>query len=183
MFIEDRALLVQIGQRDERAMGTLYDRYWRLVYSVALRVCGDVASAQDILQKIFMQIWRSPQSLAPRGSLAGWVSVVSRNRSIDLLRGIKSMDCVDEVVLPSKYDPGSDAVLNLMMEKAQTLMLNLPAVQRQVLEMALFEGKTHAEIACETGCPLGTTKTRMRSALSSLRKGMEASSQEVCMII
>ncbi|MEO8737279.1 MAG: sigma factor-like helix-turn-helix DNA-binding protein, partial [Edaphobacter sp.] len=118
-----------------------------------------------------------------RSALAGWLSVVSRNRSIDLLRGRKSMECVDEVVLPSKYDPGNDAVLHLMIERARTLMLNLPAVQRQVLEMAFFEGKTQAEIACEIGCPLGTTKTRMRSALSSLRKGMEASSREVCMIV
>lgn len=169
----DCTLLNLIGQRDAAAMASLYDKYSGIVYSVSLRVCRDSGSAEDIVQEVFMQIWRRPQQISTQGSLAGWLAVVSRNRSIDFIRKRRSMDCVDDLMLPSAYDPSGDAALHLMIGKARTLMSKLPPVQRQALEMAFFDGKTHAEIANETGCPLGTVKTRIRSALSSLRKGLE----------
>lgn len=171
----DCALLTLIAHGDAEAMASLYDKYSRIVYSIALRVCRDSGAAEDIVQEVFMQIWRRPQQISTQGSLAGWLAVVSRNRSIDFIRKRRSMDCVDDLMLPSAYDPSGDAALHLMIGKARALMSDLPPVQRQVLEMAFFGGKTHAEIANEMGCPLGTIKTRIRSALSSLRKGLEVS--------
>ena len=83
----DTYLLSLVQRGDEQAMASLYDRYSKVVYSVALRVLRDPSSAEDVLQEIFMQIWRNPDSfIATRGSLGGWLAVVSRNRSIDTLR-------------------------------------------------------------------------------------------------
>lgn len=172
---EDALLLVRVQRGEESAMELLYDRYSKLVYSVALRVLRDPASAEDVLQEIFLQIWRSPQSfIATRGSLGGWLAVVSRNRSIDALRRKKPSEPVDEMVLPSSGNLAEEMVRNGMMDKARSLIHALPAEQRKTLEMAFFDGLTHSEIAEMTGDPLGTVKTRIRSALLTLRKGLRA---------
>src|SRR3984885_3066407 len=172
---DDAGLLVLVQRGDEFAMSTLFDRYSKVVYSVALRVLRDPASAEDVLQEIFMQIWRNPNSfIAARGSLGGWLSVVSRNRSIDALRRKKPTDSGEDVVLASPYNLAVEAERNIMMEKARTAIHELPLEQRKTLEMAFFDGLTHSEIAEMTGDPLGTVKTRIRSALSSLRKAFTA---------
>ena len=122
-----------------------------------------------------MQIWRNPDSfIATRGSLGGWLSVVSRNRSIDVLRRKKPTDSVDDVVLASPYNLAVEAERNNMMEKARVVIHDLPLEQRKTLEMAFFDGLTHSEIAEMTGDPLGTVKTRIRSALTTLRKAFKA---------
>ena len=172
---EDAALLARVQRGDEQAMAMLFDRYSRIVYSVALRVLRDAASAEDILQEIFMQIWRNPAGfVATRGSLGGWLAVVTRNRSIDTLRRKKPTEQVEEMQLPAAGNLGDEAERNLMMEKARVVIAQLPAEQRKTLEMAFFDGLTHSEIAEMTGDPLGTVKTRIRSALLTLRKGFQA---------
>lgn len=165
--------LVQCG--DQQAMASLFDRYSKVVYSVALRVLRDPASAEDVLQEIFMQIWRSPNGfIATRGSLGGWLAVVSRNRSIDALRRRRPTESVDELVLASPYNLADEAERNYMIGKAREVIHLLPAEQRKTLEMAFFDGLTHSEIAEMTGDPLGTVKTRIRSALLSLRKAFQS---------
>ena len=172
---DDAALLLLVQGGDEHAMASLFDRSSKVVYSVALRVLRDPASAEDVLQEIFMQIWRNPNSfIAARGSLGGWLSVVSRNRSIDALRRKKPTDSVEDVVLASPYNLAVEAERNIMMEKARTAIHELPLEQRKTLEMAFFDGLTHTEIAEMTGDPLGTVKTRIRSALTTLRKVFKA---------
>ncbi len=172
---EDALLLARIQRGDEQAMAQLYDRYARVVYSVALRVLRDPAAAEDVSQEIFMQIWRNSDSFASsRGSLGGWLAVVARNRSIDLIRRRKPSDDIDDVVLASNFDLAGDAEHNLMLAKARGAMVSLPAEQRRSLELAFFDGLTHSEIADMTGDPLGTVKTRIRTALISLRKAMVA---------
>src|SRR5580692_119122 len=92
---EDSALLRLVQRGDEPASAVLFGRYSKVVYSVALRVLRDPSSAEDILQEVFMQIWRNPDSfIATRGSLGGWLAVVSRNRSIDALRRKRPTDSV-----------------------------------------------------------------------------------------
>ncbi len=173
--LDDATLLALVQRGDEPAMASLFDRYSKVVYSVALRVLRDPASAEDVLQEIFMQIWRSPDSfVATRGSLGGWLAVVSRNRSIDALRRKRPTESVDDIVLASSYNLGDEAERNSMMEKARAVMVELPLEQRKTLEMAFFDGLTHSEIAEMTGDPLGTVKTRIRSALLSLRKAFQA---------
>ena len=172
---DDASLLALVQRGDEQAMASLFDRYSKVVYSVALRVLRDPASAEDVLQEIFMQIWRSPDGfIASRGSLGGWLAVVSRNRSIDALRRRRPTESVDEVALASPYNLADEAERNCMIEKAREVMQLLPTEQRKTLEMAFFDGLTHSEIAEMTGDPLGTVKTRIRSALLSLRKAFQS---------
>jgi RNA polymerase sigma-70 factor (ECF subfamily) len=173
---EDDATLLALVQRgDEHAMASLFDRYSKVVYSVALRVLRDPASAEDVLQEIFMQIWRSPDSfIATRGSLGGWLAVVSRNRSIDALRRKRPTEQVDGIALASSYNLAEESERNIMIEKARSVIHLLPQEQRKTLEMAFFDGLTHSEIAEMTGDPLGTVKTRIRTALLSLRKAFQS---------
>lgn len=172
---DDAALLAQVQRGDEHAMAALFDRYSKVVYSVALRVLRDPAAAEDVLQEVFMQIWRNPASfIATRGSLGGWLAVVSRNRSIDTLRRKRPTESVDDMALASNYNLADEAERNNMMEKARSVIHLLPMEQRKTLEMAFFDGLTHSEIAEMTGDPLGTVKTRIRSALTTLRKAFTA---------
>lgn len=172
---EDGVLLDRIQQGDESAMAIVFDRYSKVVYSVALRVLRDPGAAEDVLQDIFMQIWRKPGSfLATRGSLGSWLAVVARNRSIDALRRRKPTDEVEEMFLASPFNLAEDSERNLLMERARGVIIGLPAEQRKAVEMAFFEGLTHTEIAELTGDPLGTVKTRIRTALLVLRKAMQA---------
>jgi RNA polymerase sigma-70 factor (ECF subfamily) len=172
---EDAALLALVQLGDEGAMASLFDRYSKVVYSVALRVLRDPAAAEDVLQEIFMQIWRSPDGfIATRGSLGGWLAVVSRNRSIDALRRRRPTESTDDVVLASPLNVSDEAERNVMIERAREAMLSLPAEARKTLEMAFFDGLTHSEIAEMTGDPLGTVKTRIRSSLLTLRKVFQA---------
>ena len=171
---EDASLLALVQRGDESAMASLFDRYSKVVYSVALRVLRDPSAAEDILQEIFMQIWRNPDSfIATRGSLGGWLAVVSRNRSIDALRRRRPTESVEDVPLASPYNLADDAERNIMTERAREVIVLLPAEQRKTIEMAFFDGLTHSEIAEITGDPLGTVKTRIRSALLTLRKAFQ----------
>jgi RNA polymerase sigma-70 factor, ECF subfamily len=172
---DDAALLSLVQKGNESAMASLFDRYSKVVYSVALRVLRDPASAEDVLQEVFMQIWRNPNGfIATRGSLGGWLAVVARNRSIDALRRKRPSEQVDDMALASNYNLANEAERNNLMEKARGVIRLLPMEQRKTLEMAFFDGLTHSEIAEMTGDPLGTVKTRIRSALTSLRKAFTA---------
>ena len=172
---DDASLLALVQRGDEPAMAALFDRYSKVVYSVALRVLRDPASAEDVLQEIFMKIWRTPDSfIATRGSLGGWLAVVSRNRSIDRLRRKRPMESVEDIGLASPFNLADEAERNIMIGKAREVIVLLPVDQRKTLEMAFFDGLTHSEIAEMTGDPLGTVKTRIRSALLTLRKAFQS---------
>jgi RNA polymerase sigma-70 factor, ECF subfamily len=171
---DDSSLLAQVQSGAEHAMASLYDRYHRLVYSVALRVLRDPPAAEDVLQEVFMQIWRNPDSfVSARGSLGGWLAVVARNRSIDTLRRKRPTTNVDDVPLASPGNLADEAERNSLMELARATIHKLPKEQRKTLEMAFFDGLTHSEIAEMTGDPLGTVKTRIRSGLLTLRKAFQ----------
>ena len=156
-------------------MAVVFDRYSRVVYSVSLRVLRDPAAAEDVLQDIFMQIWRKPESFLPtRGSLGGWLAVVARNRSIDVIRRRKPQDSVEDIALASPFNLAEESERTILMQRARGAILQIQPEQRKVVEMAFFDGLTHAEIAELTGDPLGTVKTRIRTGLLSLRKAMTA---------
>jgi RNA polymerase sigma-70 factor (ECF subfamily) len=171
---EDAGLLAKIQGGEEGAMGILYDRYSKMVYSVALRVLRDTAAAEDVMQEIFMQVWRTPGSfIATKGSLGGWLAVVSRNRAIDTLRRKRPSEEIEEISLASTFNLADESERNLLMERARAAVVTLPPEQRKMLEMAFFDGLTHSEIAEMTGDPLGTVKTRIRSALMTVRKAFQ----------
>jgi RNA polymerase sigma-70 factor, ECF subfamily len=171
----DFALVSAIRSGDENAMARLYDRYSSIVYSVALRVLGDTGVAEDILQEVFMQIWRNPQLFdSSRGNLAAWLSVIARNRAIDNLRKRRPETDIEDVVVSVIPDLASEAERSRAMQKVRGTLGAMPEAQRSALEMAYFEGLTHSEIATKTGEPLGTIKTRIRAGLLALRKAFEA---------
>lgn len=172
---QDARLLETVRRGDEQAMAAIYDRYSRIVFSVALRVLRDPSAAEDVLQSVFFGLWRRPESfVSTRGSLGGWLAVIARNRAVDMLRRKRPSEQVEEVSLASPVDLADEAERNSIMERARAVIMRLPTDQRKTLEMAYFDGLTHTEIAEITGDPLGTVKTRIRSALSSLRKELEA---------
>jgi RNA polymerase sigma-70 factor (ECF subfamily) len=172
--VDESAMLTRIGQRDENAMEEIFRRYSGPVYSVALRVLRDSSQAEDVLQEVFLQLWRKPAVFVQnRGSLGAWLVVIARNRAIDVLRRRKPSDSVDDVVLASTVNVADEAERNTMMEKVRRVIADLPMEQRKSLELAYFEGLSHTEIASRTGDPLGTVKTRIRQALISLRKAFQ----------
>ncbi len=168
---DDDALMSAVRSGDELAMGALYDRYSGIVYSVGLRVLGDTGAAEDILQDVFMQLWRNPDIFDPkRGSLGPWLAVITRNRAIDLVRKRHPETDITDVVVSVHPDMIGSADRGRAIEKVRGALNSMPPAQRNVLEMAYFDGLTHTEIAAKTGEPLGTIKTRIRAGLSSLRK-------------
>ncbi|MBW4026858.1 RNA polymerase sigma factor [Acidipila rosea] len=172
---EEAALLARVIKGDQDAMVAIYDRYAPMIYSVALRVLKDPGEAEDIVQEILVQVWQNPASfVSERGSFGAWLVVVARNRSIDRLRRRKPSESVDEVVLPATTNLANEAERSIMLEKVRQVLVGLPTEQQKSLELAFFEGLTHTEIAAKTGDPLGTVKTRIRMALTSLRKAMQS---------
>lgn len=171
---DDASLLMQVQAGEQGAMSTLYERYSRLVYSVVLRVLRDPTTAEDVLQEVFMQLWRNPDSFAAaRGNLGSWLAVVARNRAIDTLRRKRASTPIDDLPLVAPGNLADEAERNTIMQRARATIQQLPREQRKTLEMAFFDGLTHSEIAEMTGDPLGTVKTRIRTALLSLRKAFQ----------
>src|SRR5215467_818398 len=171
LSVSDAEIIGRIYSGDEGAMALLYDRYSNVVYAVALRVLSDGSAAEDILQDVFMQLWRTPQAFnASRGSLAAWLAVIARNRAIDQLRKKRPEVEAAETVISVDPELESAADRSQAIEKVRAVLAGMPEEQRAALEMAFFEGLTHVEIAGKTGQPLGTVKTRIRSGLLGVRK-------------
>jgi RNA polymerase sigma factor (sigma-70 family) len=163
---EDFDLLARVSLGDQGAMGLLYDRHSTLVYSVALRVCRDSASAEEVLQNVFMQMWRAPQQFASTpGNLNGTLGVLARSLALNLKRRVKSSEHTKKHSLNRPSDPIPHT------EVGRLMVLLLPDADRQVLEMAFFDGKTPVEIAEETGFPVNTIASRACRALRALRDG------------
>ena len=169
--MDETALIASIRAGDDSAMGDLYDHYSGVVYGVALRVLGNTMAAEDVVQEVFLQLWRNPQAFrAERGRLAPWLAVIARNRAIDMLRKRQPEDDIQELPIASSLDLEGEAARKIAVDKVRGALAQLPPEQRKALEMAYFEGLTQTEIAAKTGDPLGTVKTRIRSGLLALRK-------------
>ena len=168
---EEAALMERILAGDESAMGELYDRYSGVVYGIALRVLADTMAAEDVLQEVFLRLWRNPQAFnAERGRLAPWLAVIARHRAIDQLRKRPREEDISELPVSTGVNLEDEAAQKIAAEKVREALTQLPPEQRKLLEMAYFEGLTQSEIAGRTGEPLGTVKTRIRSGLLALRK-------------
>jgi RNA polymerase sigma-70 factor (ECF subfamily) len=182
----DAALMERILQQDSSALETLYDRYGRSVYSLVLRIAQNPASAEEIVQDIFLQLWRSADRFQiTRGPLEPWLFTMARNRALDFLRLKREKqrrreDSDTDVVVPSavvRPDPEGDIDQSRRAEKVRGLLSSLPEAQRRAIELAFFEGLTHSEIADATGEPLGTVKSWIRGGLLRFRESLgEASS-------
>ena len=170
----DSELMARVCAGDELALAGVYDRYSGVVYAVALRVLADTGAAEDVLQEVFMQLWRNPASFdGRRGNLGAWLAVITRNRAIDALRKRRFETDIDDIVIPVECELEEETARNRMAATAREKMAAMPTAQRTALEMAFFEGLTHAEIAAKTGEPLGTIKTRIRTGLLALRQCLQ----------
>jgi RNA polymerase sigma-70 factor (ECF subfamily) len=178
----DTDLLLRLQRREPEALGELYDRYGRLVYSLILRVVRDSGTAEDLVQETFIRVWNRAQSFDAKkgstGSIAPWLLAVARNRAIDYLRSAQARH--DPVELnqmdhPSLYSEMEVDLLNRdSARRIQTAMRKLPESQRKVIELAYFEGLSQSEMADRMGQPLGTIKTWVRAALRILREELGA---------
>ena len=178
--LTDAALLERIARADPDALAALYDRYAARVLGLAARILTDVDEAEDVLQEIFLQVWRAPRRFdASRGSVLTWLLVLARSRAIDRLRALRRRGRDRHVELsdtdvPAGGDVERDAQTAEESDAVRRVLSQLPADQRRALELAYFEGYTQSEIAELTGAPLGTVKTRLRQGMMKLRDGFRS---------
>ncbi len=175
---DDAALLALIQRGDEAAMATIFDRYGKIAYSVALRVLRDPALAEEVLQDLFLQLWRRTESFtATPGSrnacLPAWLAVASRNRSIALLRLRQPTEQEDGIAPTSPCNLADENKRDAIIERARATVQTLSAEQRKTLEMAFFDGLTHTEIAEMAGDQPEAVKTRIRGTLLTLREAQQ----------
>ncbi len=175
----DQLALAGLARGDETALASLYDRHATGVYSLALRILQDVGDAEDIVQEVFTQAWRQASRYdARRGAVVAWLLTMARTRAIDRLRArrTRTQDVIDDDVAEVS-DPVAlqDAMLlsGEQVSRVRAALSQLPVLQRVALELAYYDGLTHAEIAARLEEPLGTVKTRIRSAMLKLRDALE----------
>lgn len=166
-------LLGRVAAGEAAAVNECLDRFGGLVWSVALRLLGDRAEAEDAVQEIFVDLWKSAGRYNPRlGSEATFVTVLARRRLIDRRR--KSQRSPDVAPLPEAVagacDAGDAVEVRDEAERAVRALRELRPEQQRVLELSIFSGLTHEEIAQETGLPLGTVKTHARRGLIRVRE-------------
>jgi RNA polymerase sigma-70 factor, ECF subfamily len=173
----DAALIARLIQRDETALAALYDRYAGMLSSVLNRILRDTQAAEEILQDIFFQLWRTASQFdASRGSLPAWLAVIARNRAISRLRqhNPAAGEELAEGIAVSTLNIETAAAQQQLMGRVVDALEKLPQEQRAAVELAYFEGMTHSEIAKRTGDPLGTVKTRLRSAVETLKRTLHS---------
>ena len=157
-------------------MAELYDRHARPIYSLAMRILGDATEAEDIVQDVFSQAWtQAARYSASRGAVGAWLLTLARSRAIDRLRAKRARpgEVSDERVAGQLVDAGppvdSLVLSSEQVARVRAALDELPLLQRAAIELAYFEGLTHAEIADRLEQPLGTVKTRIRLAMLKLR--------------
>jgi RNA polymerase sigma-70 factor (ECF subfamily) len=183
----DRALVTRMAAGDEAALARLYDRFGTLAYSLALRVLGEAADAEEAVSDAFVQAWNSASSFdAARGSVSAWIAMIARTRALDRLRArsrrgaaTEKAATLDEAGLAaavSEPGPAPDAAAETADTRARinAALAELPEPQRRALMLAYFDGLSHSEIAQALDQPLGTVKTRIRAGLDKLRTALPA---------
>jgi RNA polymerase sigma-70 factor, ECF subfamily len=172
---EPVALIASIAEKNRDAFSRFYDLYAPMIYSLALRMLKASSEAEDLLQEIFLQVWRQAAAYSfERGSPEAWLINIARSRAIDKLRSIrrreKSFVLTDDPAAAESPDnvetSAGESETRLIMNSA---LANLPEAQRRVLELAYFDGLSQTEIAVRLAEPLGTVKTRMRAGIQRLR--------------
>ena len=178
--LADEELMTLVERKDADAFAVLYDRHGGAAYSLALRIVGDRALAEDVTQEAFLSVWRSGARFdAARGSVRSWTLGIVRNRAIDALRRSSSpapkLDLDDEAVLEGQAAEqltDAEAIRRETARRVRGALGDLPHEQSEVIGLAYFGGFTHSEIAEMLGEPLGTVKGRMRLGLEKLRNSL-----------
>jgi RNA polymerase sigma-70 factor (ECF subfamily) len=178
---DDVSLINRVMARDAEALGKLYDRHSRLMFGLILRVLRTRDEAEEVLQDAFVQVWNRAETYkAELGTPIQWLVRIARNRAIDRRRAnsvrARTLDSV-EWTLPSSQGPGPEAhaALSEQQRVLARALEGLRAEERELLESAYFLGFTQSELAERFNLPLGTVKTRIRNALSTLRGSLQQS--------
>ena len=171
----DVEVIKAIAGRDEAALALLYDRYRVVVFGLLMRILNNREEAEDVLQEVFLQVWRKADDFdETRGRPFTWLVTLARSRGIDRLRSLATRERVTEAGAKEVSEEVSDAASDTFKSEQRGLvnsaLAQLPEDQKRPLMLAYFEGLTQSEIATNLGAPLGTVKTRMRSGLTKLRE-------------
>jgi len=176
--LDDQTLIRLVARAHADALGVLYERYSRLVFSLAWNLVGDQATAEEITLDVFTRIWEKAETYRPeQAKVSTWLTSIARYRSIDMLRrrGSRpeqhSVDWAELAPddLPSSDGPEEAAELAMQQQRVRAAIAALPSDQKQVLALAYFKGYSHREIAQVLNQPLGTVKTRIRLGMQKLR--------------
>lgn len=179
--LTDEALVRQMGRRESEALAAFYDRHAQSVYNLIIRIVREPTSADEILQDTFWQVWQKANTFQ-QGNATAWLYRIARNKSLDWLRREKvrptialSLDTADGIAAMATTPLVEQTVaLSWQQEQLQQALANLPAEQRQCLELAFFEGLSQRQIAEHTQTPLSTVKTRIQMALDKVERVLRA---------
>lgn len=175
---DDEALIRLITQGNQNAISELYDRYSRLVYSIALNATDNPSLAEDITQDVFIRIWEKADTYrSDQAKVSTWMTSIARYRTIDLIRRQKARPegnrepwaTVEELKPSDPINTETQVDLSLRRQQVRDALAKIPSAQRDALAYAFFGGYSHTEIAEILGEPLGTVKTRIRLAMQKLR--------------
>src|SRR6266699_7313565 len=176
--LSDEALINALAEEAEWAMEPLYERYNRVLYSLAYRMVADHQVAEDLLQEAFLSVWRRASSYSPQsGTVRSWLVSIVHHRTIDYLRAVRRRSILKEATweeveqdertaFPDVWD---EAWRSVQSAQVRAALMNIPIEQRMVIELAYFQGWTHSEIAEGCKIPLGTVKARIRLGLMHLK--------------
>ena len=183
--LSDAALVRLVAERRPEALAELYDRFAPTLLALARRVLDNHADAEEVLQEVFVQVWNRGERYDPaRSSVSTWLVLIARSRAIDRLRSRRVVERTHEATAQAAVGASGlgephtspEALENVFIqerhERVRREMAALPAEQRQVLEMAFYQGLTQSEIAAKAGLPLGTVKTRTLLAMKKLRNAL-----------
>jgi RNA polymerase sigma-70 factor, ECF subfamily len=177
-MVEATNLLTKIANGDRTALSHLYDRYSRMIYAIAWKSLNSVEDCEEVVLDVFAQIWRIADRFdANKGSVEQWIFTLARSRILDRLRKFQRLNKVNDAIAAGKeiafptisVDPIESVEIADRRQQVLSALSNIPPEQRQVIEMAYYQGLTHTEIATQTGLSLGTVKTRLRLGLSKLK--------------
>ena len=180
--LDDTYLISALADNTVWAMDLLYQRYSRLLYSLAYRIVGDLRVAEDLVQEVFVAAWQNAHSYIPQsGSVSTWLTSIMRHRACDYLRRARRRHVSQEVPWEGdEQDARTDSLdlwdetwRSLQGELVRECLMRLRPEQRAVIDLAYFEGLTQSEIASSCQIPLGTVKARIRLAMQHLRHELE----------
>lgn len=182
--LADESLLSLVQRRQEPALAAIFDRYGRIVYTIALRITGDRQTAEEVVQDVFQSVWQTAGSFHQEtGAFSSWLFGIARHRAIDTIRSKRERARTREQALDDAWPSATETDLEQLVDRRllrDTIRLaldTLPSNQRQAIELAYYGGLTRAEIAQQLGEPLGTVKARLRLGLLKLRDLLQSSAE------